>query len=156
MLLSVKMQQDFSLQFSCIVLLNISYHKNRSGDLAERGAEGPTVGLGSLHGPHGQSHQQQHIRQSQVKNEGISHTPGPPALTQNPQQQSIPQDPHNKCQRVQNHDECGLEFLAVCQVTHFTHGATVLISRAVVREVLECIQKLRELFSTQLLNVPHQ
>lgn len=81
--------------FSASFLLHTSYRKNSSSDLAERSPKSPFIN--GLRSPQGQRHQQQDICHTQVEDEGICHTPALPALNQNSQQHSVPQDTNNKC-----------------------------------------------------------
>lgn len=104
--------------------------ENSSGDLTEGRAKGPSIISSGLCSPEGQRHQQQDICHSQVKDEGVCHTPGPPALNQDSQQHSVSEDPHNKRHGVQNWDEQRLKTHTLHQVAYLV--TTVLIIGGIV------------------------
>ncbi|KAF3839319.1 hypothetical protein F7725_018036 [Dissostichus mawsoni] len=85
------------------------------------------VHLGRVDDGQRQCQQQQDVGHPQVEDEGVRHTPPPPAPSQNPQQHPVPQDSHSEGHGVQNWYEHRLKVHALSQVTHITAITTILI-----------------------------
>ena len=132
------------------------YRENSSSDLAQSCAKGPPRSLTSLCSPQGQRHQQQDICHTQMKDEGVGHTPSLPAPEQNSQQQPVAQDTHDKGHRVQNWDENGFELHALIQVAYVSLTFTaILVSRVIIR-VIVCIIQAFKVFFGKYKSVGHQ
>lgn len=118
-----------------------THHEGSASDLAQRGSEGPSRRLSSLRCPKRQRKQQEEVSHTQVKYEGIGHTPSLPALCKDPQQDAVAHQADDEGHRVQQRDKRLLKAQSLFQLACCSSVTAILI-RVVVKRVVGPVSKV--------------